>query len=258
MTATAAATPLATRGRERSYEELEAIFAGVDAPFALVDLDAMWANGRELLDRAAGTPIRVASKSVRCRSLLAAMLERHGGPNGLRGLMTFTLAESLWLHGHGFDDLLLAYPTTDRAALAELAALESEHAPIVMVDSAEHLDYIEAAAGPGERPIRVCIDLDVAWWPLRRPAEGRRQALADPHTRAGAGARAPDRRAAALRAGGAHGLRGPHRGGGRPPARQASAGTADPPDEAPVGRRDRRAPGRGRRGGARGCTCCRS
>ena len=166
MTATAAATPLATRGRERSYEELEAIFAGIDAPFALVDLDAMWANGRELLDRAAGTPIRVASKSVRCRSLLTAMLERHGAPNGLRGLMTFTLAESLWLHGHGFDDLLLAYPTTDRAALAELAALDSGHAPIVMVDSAEQLEYIEAAAGPGERPIRVCIDLDVAWWPL--------------------------------------------------------------------------------------------
>ena len=166
MTATAAATPLETRGRERSYEELEAIFAGVDAPFALVDLDAMWANGGALLDRAQGTPIRVASKSVRCRSLLAAILERPGGPTGLRGLMTFTLSESLWLNGHGFDDLLLAYPTTDRAALAELAALETERAPIVMVDSAEHLDYIEAATGPGDRPIRVCIDLDVAWWPL--------------------------------------------------------------------------------------------
>ncbi|MET0510623.1 MAG: alanine racemase [Thermoleophilaceae bacterium] len=166
MTATAAATPLETRGRERSYEELETIFAGVVPPFALVDLDAMWANGRELLDRAQGTSVRVASKSVRCRSLLAAILERHRGPTGLRGLMTFTLSESLWLNRHGFDDLLLAYPTTDRAALAELAALETERAPIVMVDSAEHLDYIEAATGPGDRPIRVCIDLDVAWWPL--------------------------------------------------------------------------------------------
>ena len=39
--------------------------------------------------------------------------------------MTFTLPESLWLHGHGFDDLLLAYPTADRGALAELAQLEA-------------------------------------------------------------------------------------------------------------------------------------
>ena len=62
--------------RERTYEELESIFAGVDAPFALVDLDAMWSNGQEMLARAQGTPIRVASKSVRCRPLLAQMLER--------------------------------------------------------------------------------------------------------------------------------------------------------------------------------------
>ena len=89
--------------RERAYEELEQIFAGVDAPFALVDLDAMWSNAREMLARAAGTPIRVASKSVRCRSLLAAILEHEG----FRGLMTFTLPESLWLHEHGFDDRAL-------------------------------------------------------------------------------------------------------------------------------------------------------
>ena len=135
----------------------------MDAPFALVDLDAMWANGRELLARAQGTPIRVASKSVRCRALLAAILERDPG---FRGLMTFTLAESLWLHGHGFRDLLLAYPSADRGALAELAALDSGDAPILMVDSVEGLDLIEAAAGAGPRPLRVCIDLDVGWWPL--------------------------------------------------------------------------------------------
>ena len=57
-----------TEARERTHEELERIFEDVDAPFALVDLDAMWANGDELLSRARGTPIRVASKSVRCRA----------------------------------------------------------------------------------------------------------------------------------------------------------------------------------------------
>jgi D-serine deaminase-like pyridoxal phosphate-dependent protein len=150
--------------RERAYEELERIFAGIDAPFALVDLDAMWSNARELLGRAAGTPIRVASKSVRCRSLLAQILDTPG----FRGLMTFTLPESLWLHGHGFDDLLLAYPTADRGALAELARLDTERPPILMVDSAAQLDYVEAAiGGSAGRPIRVCLELDTGWWPLR-------------------------------------------------------------------------------------------
>jgi D-serine deaminase-like pyridoxal phosphate-dependent protein len=161
MAATAVET--VTGARERSYEELESIFAGVDAPFALVDLDAMWSNAREMLRRAAGTPIRVASKSLRCRGLLAAILERDAG---FRGLMTFTLPESLWLHGHGFEDLLLAYPTAHRGALAELGRLDSERPPILMVDSSEQLDYIEAAVRVPAHPIRVCIELDVGWWPL--------------------------------------------------------------------------------------------
>ena len=159
----ATAAPPTKKARERTYEELEAIFADIDAPFAFVDLDAMWSNAREMLGRAAGTPIRVASKSVRCRALLEAI---HGRDEGFRGLMTFTLPESLWLHPHGFDDLLLAYPTADRAALAELGRLDSDRPPVVMVDSVEHLDYIEAAAPAPARPIRVCIELDVGWWPL--------------------------------------------------------------------------------------------
>ena len=147
---------------DRTYEELERIFADVDAPFAFVDLDAMWSNAGEMLERASGTPIRVASKSVRCRALLAQVLD---GP-GLQGLMTFTLPESLWLHEHGFDDLLLAYPTAHRGALAELGRLESDRPPTLMVDSVQHLDLIESAVGRAARPVRVCIDLDVSWWPL--------------------------------------------------------------------------------------------
>ena len=174
MSASVVSAGPAAPARERSYEELERIFAGVDAPFAFVDLDAMWSNAREMLARAAGTPIRVASKSVRCRSLLGAILDQPG----FSGLMTFTLPESLWLHRHGFDDLLVAYPTADRSAIAELARLDSEHRPILMVDSTEQLDYIEAAIGTGGgaqpgggpttpvRPIRVCLELDTGWWPL--------------------------------------------------------------------------------------------
>ena len=151
-----------TAARERTYEELERIFEGVDAPFAFVDLDAMWSNAEEMLGRARGTPIRVASKSIRCRRLLEAILER----DGFRGLMTFTLPESLWLHEHGFHDLLLAYPTADRAALAVLRRVEDDGAPILMVDSVEHLDLLESGAGGGARPIRVCIEVDLSWWPL--------------------------------------------------------------------------------------------
>jgi D-serine deaminase-like pyridoxal phosphate-dependent protein len=113
-----------------------------------------------MLGRAHGKPIRVASKSVRCRSLLDRILTRG---DGFRGLMTFTLPETLWLHGHGFDDLLLAYPTTDRAALGELARLDGPGRPIVMVDSVEQLDWIAAAAADPAAPLRLCIELDTGY-----------------------------------------------------------------------------------------------
>jgi D-serine deaminase-like pyridoxal phosphate-dependent protein len=145
------------RGRYEVYEEA---FAGRDAPFAFVDLDAMWANADDLLRAAAGKPIRVATKSIRCRPLTRAILSRDAG---FRGLMTFTLAETLWLAEHGFDDLLLAYPTTDRGSLARLAALAPERQPALVVDSTDHLDLIDAAAGSVRPPTRVVIEVDLAY-----------------------------------------------------------------------------------------------
>ncbi|HEX8854785.1 MAG TPA: amino acid deaminase/aldolase [Thermoleophilaceae bacterium] len=138
-------------------------FEGIDAPFAFVDLDAMWENATAMAARARGKPLRLASKSVRCRRLLRDVLDRDVG---FRGLMTFTLAESLWLNELGFDDILLAYPTADREALAQLTRIDGERPPALMVDSLEHLDFIEAAAGDPARPVRVCIEIDLSWWAL--------------------------------------------------------------------------------------------
>src|SRR2546426_1112296 len=95
------------------YERLEQACASLDAPFALVDLDALWANAADMVRRARGKPIRLASKSVRCRPLQERVLAREG----FRGTLAFTLPEALWLADHGFDDLVVAYPTADRAAL---------------------------------------------------------------------------------------------------------------------------------------------
>jgi D-serine deaminase-like pyridoxal phosphate-dependent protein len=150
----------------RSHAEFEAIFEEVEAPFAFVDLDAMWSNSDAMLKRAAGKPIRVASKSVRCRALLEQILARS---ERYQGLMTFTLPETLWLAEAGFENLLLAYPTADIGALGELAlrsVANPEGAPIVMVDCTAHLDAIESVLGAGAAPVRVCIDLDAGWWAL--------------------------------------------------------------------------------------------
>ena len=126
----------------------------------------MWANAEQLLDRAGRKPIRVATKSLRCRALIEEILGRDAR---FSGLMTYTLPETLWLAEHGHEDLLLAYPTADTSALRELAlrsAADPERAPLVMIDCVEHLEAIEEVLGADAPPIRVCIDIDASWWAL--------------------------------------------------------------------------------------------
>ncbi|QXJ26473.1 amino acid deaminase/aldolase [Actinomadura graeca] len=135
---------------------------GLEAPLAVVDLAALRANAAGLVRRAAGKPIRVASKSVRCRAVLDEVLAM----DGFAGIMAFTLPEALWLVREKVTgDVLVAYPTTDRTALAALAADPAAARAITLTaDSPAHLDLIEDAAGA--HPIRVCIDIDASYRPL--------------------------------------------------------------------------------------------
>jgi D-serine deaminase-like pyridoxal phosphate-dependent protein len=116
--------------------------AGLDPPLAIVDLDAFDRNADDLTRRAAGRPIRVATKSLRCRFLIERALARPG----YRGVMCYSLPEALWLYAQGSsDDLLVAYPTVDAHALRLL---------------------VDRALGDGHAEIRVCLELDVSWRPL--------------------------------------------------------------------------------------------
>ena len=171
----------------QSHDRYERIFAAVEAPFAFVDLDAMWANAEAMLERAGGKPIRVATKSIRCRALLEEIL-RHD--QNFAGLMTYTLPETLWLAEQGFENLLLAYPTADEEALGELALRSVANpagAPVITVDCVAHLEAIESVLGAGAAPVRVCIDVDAGWWalggrikvgPKRSPVHSVEQAVA--------------------------------------------------------------------------------
>ena len=142
--------------------------AHLDPPFALLDLDAFDANAADMERRAGGTPIRLATKSVRCVDLTRRALARPG----FAGVLAFTLREALWLHERGVsDDVLVAYPTVDRGALARLAADPAAAASIALVvDDPAQLDVLPAGA-----TIRVCLELDASWRPHRRVHIGARR-----------------------------------------------------------------------------------
>ncbi|MGW5698517.1 amino acid deaminase/aldolase [Streptomyces asiaticus] len=132
--------------------------AHLEAPVAIVDLGAFDDNARDLVRRAGGKPIRVASKSVRCRALLERVLAR----DGFAGIMSFTLPESLWLAREGFDDVLLAYPSADRDGFATLTGdPKLAEAVTVMVDDVSQLDLIDSVRA-GTEEVRVCLELDTS------------------------------------------------------------------------------------------------
>ncbi|SCE65747.1 D-serine deaminase, pyridoxal phosphate-dependent [Micromonospora purpureochromogenes] len=146
-------------------ERLDSATAHLDPPYAVVDLTAFDANAAALVDRAGGKPVRAASKSIRSRELTTRAL----GRPGWAGVMAFTLSEATWLVRSGVtDDALVAYPTAERAALAELATDPALAAAItLMIDGTDQLDLVDAVRAPGRRPeLRVCLELDASWRPL--------------------------------------------------------------------------------------------
>jgi D-serine deaminase-like pyridoxal phosphate-dependent protein len=148
------------------WPRLSAATGHLPAPVAVIDREALRHNAMDLLVRAGGLPIRVASKSVRVRAVLDAVLALPG----FHGILAFTLPEALWL-AETHDDIVIGYPTVDRAALQRLFADEVAAQRItLMVDDPVHLDLIDSVAAPANRPeIRVAIDVDAS---LRSPVLG--------------------------------------------------------------------------------------
>ena len=128
----------------------------IAAPYATVDIAAFDHNAQQMVTRSRGLPIRVASKSLRSTNALRRALSH----DGYQGILSYSVPEAIRLAHAGFDDIVVAYPSVNKAALSELAADEKLRETItVMVDCTEHLDLIESAA-QGAGPVRVAIDLD--------------------------------------------------------------------------------------------------
>ncbi|GAA2016243.1 amino acid deaminase/aldolase [Nocardiopsis rhodophaea] len=162
----------------RTRDIYDTATAHLEPPFAAVDLTAFRANAAGLAARTNGVPIRLASKSIRCRHLMREALALPG----YAGVLAFTLPEAIWLATTGAsddtegaqdveapltDDILVAYPTVDTHAIARLAADPRAASSItLMVDDVAHLDLITQAAPDPAHPIKVCIDVDTSWQPL--------------------------------------------------------------------------------------------
>ncbi len=162
MTGVQHSTIARNRLAARLTEAVRAHEEPLPTPTLVVDLDAFDANADDLVRRAGGTPIRVASKSIRVPELIRRALDH----DGFAGVLAFTLAEALWLEEQDVvaddkGDIVVAYPTVDRAALTALVASPRAASRItLMIDDVAHLDVVDGVRASTAVPIRVAIDID--------------------------------------------------------------------------------------------------
>ncbi len=146
------------------WESIDAAASGRARPAFVVELDALRHNAADLVRRAGGRPLRLATKSVRIRAVIEAALEL----DAVTSLLAYDLAEALWLvrHRPGVD-VLVGYPSVDPAEIAELTSTDAATTVTLLVDSVAHLDIIDAARGTvpagRRRELRVAIDLDASY-----------------------------------------------------------------------------------------------
>lgn len=155
-----------------NYQQINSIFEKIPRPFAALYLPALQQNIQDIAQRAKNIPIRIASKSVRCRWVLDYVLKQK---SQYQGLMTYHLEETLWLAQNGFDNLLIGYPYTFSPSILPLLELIKTGKNIFfMVDLPIHLETLNNLGQKLNVKVPVCLDLDLStdfgliWFGVKR------------------------------------------------------------------------------------------
>lgn len=142
------------------YQYYKQAFEGLRLPFAFVDLDKFDQNVQDILKRSGNKKIRIASKSVRCITLLKRILAANAQ---YQGIMAYTVEEAIFLLEEGFDDILVAYPCVDEKQIIALAPyLKAGKIVYLMTDSKAHLQLLQACAQNMGVELPICVDVDLS------------------------------------------------------------------------------------------------
>jgi D-serine deaminase-like pyridoxal phosphate-dependent protein len=151
---------------DEQYLTYRSALRGRRLPLAFIDLQAFDANVETVRRIVAptGKTIRLGTKSIRCEPLLRRIFQRGG--EHFRGLLTFTVEESGWLAGKGYDDMIVAYPTFQPSDLALLAEMRRAGKQVMlMADHIEHLRALSAIGRQAAVEMLACLEVDMSYRP---------------------------------------------------------------------------------------------
>ena len=143
-----------------TYRCYKALFRNRKLPLAYVDLDLLDKNIDLIKKRSGKTPVRIASKSIRCTHLVKYILD---SDPLFQGIMSFSGSEAVYLSQSGFDNILVAYPVVNQQEIGQICGeLKKGKYINLMVDLPEHLDLLEDEGRKQGTPIPVSIDIDLS------------------------------------------------------------------------------------------------
>lgn len=190
---TSASPSTPARERKRDYAYYKGVFGSRPLPFAFLDLDLLEQNIRQVVARAQGKRVRLASKSLRSTAVIRRIL---AADPCFHGVMCYTAQEAAYLASQGFDDLLIGYPAWNEQDIAAAARATAAGIHItLMVDSTAHVEQIETVAARHGVRLPLCLEVDMAMdlpglhfgvWrsPVRTPGQARpviERIMASPH-----------------------------------------------------------------------------
>jgi len=142
------------------YTHYSSLLKGQRLPALVLDYDLLQDNIKDIIKRAAGKKIRLASKSIRSVPIIKRLLSDH--PE-FQGILCFSLEEAAFLAEKGIDDLLVAYPSVQAQAIERICDLTKEGKFItLMVDSFEQVKIIEELAQKKDTVLNICFDIDMS------------------------------------------------------------------------------------------------
>ncbi len=152
---------------DTAYVQYREIFEGFRYPLAFVDLDRFDRNVAYVAatQKETGKTIRIASKSLRCLDLIKRVFDK-GGPV-FKGILAFTMEEAALLIDHGFNDIIVAYPSIQPSDLALFVKKTTQGANVTMMaDCFEHLEAISGMGAKEGVALKVCLDVDMSFRPF--------------------------------------------------------------------------------------------
>lgn len=133
-------------------------------PLAFVDLEKFDKNIAYVAatQKETGKTIRVASKSIRCIELIRRVFDKGGAV--FKGILAFTMEEAAFLIDHGFDDIVVAYPTVQSSDLNLFVDYSKKGATLsLMADSMAHLEILSKTGTNHGIKLRICLDADMSF-----------------------------------------------------------------------------------------------